>query len=389
MDFLWNQRVGLPPNDLQRAFLPTLTNEQCREDGMNVTNTEICTYSRFLQGACGVSTMFRLPRCWFDTSLRINKKQKSIDYCCVFLGWFWWAIDRWRWPRISWNCVIWYSHLCDGTAWCLHSSLGIRFVDHGKLRRLKEQRIDLTFLIQQIHSIFIHYLLKSNKIKHFNWKSVKMIFHWIFISWELATLTAGRNGVLVSLYSNLYVFMWYYFYSHLTSRFSRITSLKQQTCQTNDSLCKSWNMTAEKPQPLCALIRSMHVKITIFVFHKLYLFAGYSMFGLTKHQYRWRKTPSFQPKRAFSKFLSRTHFAFFGWIFDVRSDENMCSSIWTAASRWIPDNDYFVEIFSWCITCETFCGFLFRDQSISQRKYHNLRRIFSVFLVSHQQILLL
>lgn len=38
---------------MQRAFLPTLTNEKCREDGMNVTNTEICTYSHFLQGACG------------------------------------------------------------------------------------------------------------------------------------------------------------------------------------------------------------------------------------------------------------------------------------------------------------------------------------------------
>lgn len=48
-------RVGFPPNDLQRAFLPTLTNEKCREDGMNVTNTEICTYSHFGQGACGVS----------------------------------------------------------------------------------------------------------------------------------------------------------------------------------------------------------------------------------------------------------------------------------------------------------------------------------------------
>lgn len=46
-------RVGFPPNDLQRAFLPTISNEQCREDGMNVTSTEICTYSHFLQGACG------------------------------------------------------------------------------------------------------------------------------------------------------------------------------------------------------------------------------------------------------------------------------------------------------------------------------------------------
>lgn len=48
-------RVGLPPNDLQRAFLPTLSNEKCKEEGMDVTSTEICTYSHFLQGACGVS----------------------------------------------------------------------------------------------------------------------------------------------------------------------------------------------------------------------------------------------------------------------------------------------------------------------------------------------
>lgn len=48
-------RIGAPPNDLQRAFLPTITNPECREEGMNVTNTEICTYSRFAQGACGVS----------------------------------------------------------------------------------------------------------------------------------------------------------------------------------------------------------------------------------------------------------------------------------------------------------------------------------------------
>lgn len=51
-------RIGAPPNDLQRAFLPTITNDQCREDGMNVTNTEICTYSRILQGACGVSLIW-------------------------------------------------------------------------------------------------------------------------------------------------------------------------------------------------------------------------------------------------------------------------------------------------------------------------------------------
>lgn len=52
--YLFVFRVGFPPNDLQRAFLPTISNEKCNEDGMNVTNTEICTYSHFLQGACGV-----------------------------------------------------------------------------------------------------------------------------------------------------------------------------------------------------------------------------------------------------------------------------------------------------------------------------------------------
>lgn len=36
-------------------FLPTITNEECRERGMNVTDTEICTLARMGQGACGVS----------------------------------------------------------------------------------------------------------------------------------------------------------------------------------------------------------------------------------------------------------------------------------------------------------------------------------------------
>lgn len=47
-------RFGPPPNDLQVVVLPTLTNEQCREEGMKVTDTEICAYSRIFQGACGV-----------------------------------------------------------------------------------------------------------------------------------------------------------------------------------------------------------------------------------------------------------------------------------------------------------------------------------------------
>lgn len=42
-----------PPNDLQRATLPSLTNEECNEKGHNVGPREICTLSRFGQGACG------------------------------------------------------------------------------------------------------------------------------------------------------------------------------------------------------------------------------------------------------------------------------------------------------------------------------------------------
>lgn len=51
-------RFGKPPNDLQRAVLPSITNDECREEGMEVTKTEICTFSKFGQGACGVSNDF-------------------------------------------------------------------------------------------------------------------------------------------------------------------------------------------------------------------------------------------------------------------------------------------------------------------------------------------
>ena len=46
---------GFPlPTDLQRATLPTITNEECNENGHSVGPKEICTYSRIAQGACGV-----------------------------------------------------------------------------------------------------------------------------------------------------------------------------------------------------------------------------------------------------------------------------------------------------------------------------------------------
>lgn len=45
---------GFPlPNELQSAELPTLTNDECNERGHNVGPREVCTLSRFAQGACG------------------------------------------------------------------------------------------------------------------------------------------------------------------------------------------------------------------------------------------------------------------------------------------------------------------------------------------------
>jgi trypsin len=45
---------GFPlPNELQKATLPTLENTDCNERGHRVGPREICTLSRFAQGACG------------------------------------------------------------------------------------------------------------------------------------------------------------------------------------------------------------------------------------------------------------------------------------------------------------------------------------------------
>lgn len=49
-------RFGDPPNDLQEVYVPTITNDQCRDEGMSVNPTEICTKSeKLFTGACGVS----------------------------------------------------------------------------------------------------------------------------------------------------------------------------------------------------------------------------------------------------------------------------------------------------------------------------------------------
>lgn len=98
-------RVGAPPNDLQRAFLPTITNPECRESGLNVTNTEVCTYSRFLQGACGVSFKwwtqknlitiscdeylieFRVIRVVHWQSMMVKKLSESFRMAQLFVQW--------------------------------------------------------------------------------------------------------------------------------------------------------------------------------------------------------------------------------------------------------------------------------------------------------------
>lgn len=49
-------RFGGPPNNLQRIFLDSLTNEQCMTDGQRVDRTGICTAGAAGSGACGVST---------------------------------------------------------------------------------------------------------------------------------------------------------------------------------------------------------------------------------------------------------------------------------------------------------------------------------------------
>ncbi|XP_070506854.1 chymotrypsin-1-like [Chironomus tepperi] len=45
--------MSLPTNKLHRIKLPTITNQECNEKGMKVGPREVCTFSRFGQGACG------------------------------------------------------------------------------------------------------------------------------------------------------------------------------------------------------------------------------------------------------------------------------------------------------------------------------------------------
>nr|XP_019563782.2 chymotrypsin-1-like [Aedes albopictus] len=46
-------RIGKTPQDLQEAQLRTITNAECRSRGFPVNPTEICTFTRVGQGACG------------------------------------------------------------------------------------------------------------------------------------------------------------------------------------------------------------------------------------------------------------------------------------------------------------------------------------------------
>lgn len=56
-------RFGSPPNDLQMIVLPTITNDDCKSRGDNVSEREVCTFSRFGQGACGVSFLYMEQNC--------------------------------------------------------------------------------------------------------------------------------------------------------------------------------------------------------------------------------------------------------------------------------------------------------------------------------------
>lgn len=76
-------RFGGPPNNLQRIFLDTLTNEQCMQDGQAVDQTGICTQGSIGSGACGVS-----ERLWLNV-LMFNDG----DSCRATL------VDRW--PRAT------------------------------------------------------------------------------------------------------------------------------------------------------------------------------------------------------------------------------------------------------------------------------------------------
>ncbi|XP_055641005.1 chymotrypsin-1-like [Toxorhynchites rutilus septentrionalis] len=46
-------RIGRTPSDLQKAELVTITNEECRARSFPVNPTEMCTFTRIGQGACG------------------------------------------------------------------------------------------------------------------------------------------------------------------------------------------------------------------------------------------------------------------------------------------------------------------------------------------------
>lgn len=70
-------RIGAPPNDLQVAVLPSITNDECQKEGMNVTETEMCTYSRLFQGACGVSgSEFSAVRVLSERSRRAGRLRR-------------------------------------------------------------------------------------------------------------------------------------------------------------------------------------------------------------------------------------------------------------------------------------------------------------------------
>lgn len=115
-------RFGSPPNDLQMIVLPTISNDECKERGDNVGDGQLCTFSRFGQGACGVSVFYNLIIFILnETSLILNKS--------IFVGRFRWSVGARR--ILGRRCVLWYPIVWHWRTGCLHSSIDLLLLDHG------------------------------------------------------------------------------------------------------------------------------------------------------------------------------------------------------------------------------------------------------------------
>lgn len=64
-------RFGVLPQTLQVLNYTTISNEQCKEEGFNISEREVCASKGFLKGACAVS-IFIVRSLWFDSLKRIK-----------------------------------------------------------------------------------------------------------------------------------------------------------------------------------------------------------------------------------------------------------------------------------------------------------------------------